>query len=175
MKLAIAALSMLLTAPFTQAANLHDELKTCAKLQDSQTRVVCYDNVVNGIDRYTETANTAKATVTTATTSHSKKKKLGIETITDQRADHNDDFGIEHKVVVKAKADKLIASVTHAKKSLRGKWIVTLENGQQWKQFDNTKFKLKAGEKVIIERGALNAFYLGKDDTNKRILIKRSK
>ncbi len=168
MKLAIAALSMLLTAPFTQAANLHDELKTCAKLQDSQTRVVCYDNVVSGIDRYTETA---KAAVTTA--SHSKK--LGIETITNQRADHNDDFGIEHKVVVKAKADKLIASVTQAKKSLRGKWIVTLENGQQWKQFDNTKFKLKAGEKVTIERGALNAFYMGKDDTNKRILIKRSK
>jgi hypothetical protein len=51
---------------------------------------------------------------------------------------------------------------------------LTLENGQSWKQFDNTKIRLKAGQQITIARGALNSFYLTQDGSNRKMLIKRS-
>jgi hypothetical protein len=44
-----------------------------------------------------------------------------------------------------------------------------------WRQTDGSHFRLSKDEVVIIERGALGSFFIGKEDTKKRIRAKRLK
>ncbi|GAA5218632.1 hypothetical protein GCM10025776_30490 [Corallincola platygyrae] len=86
-------------------------------------------------------------------------------------------FGLEHKQKPKEeRPDELQLKWTKKKKDAYGKWIVTLENGQVWRQTDSTRFSFKNTDQwVIIARGAVGGFFLGEPDRNKRIRVKRVK
>ena len=53
--------------------------------------------------------------------------------------------------------------------------IITLSNGHVWKQTEAKYFKVKVNDSVFVERGVLSSFFLGMDDTNQRIRVKRIK
>ena len=59
------------------------------------------------------------------------------------------------------------------KKNTDKKLYFTFENGQIWKQMDNARFKIKAGEKAKLKEGALGAVYLKKLGNNRSIRVKR--
>ena len=56
-----------------------------------------------------------------------------------------------------------------------GKLIITLETGQVWRQTNSTSLRLKPGQEVYVEEGALGSYFLGKESSNKRIRVKRLK
>jgi hypothetical protein len=192
MKTIIYMLSALaLSTSASQADSLYNELKACSENQAVSVKAQCYDQVVNRIDQYADlnsfpgtppaTKPDAQNTVPAATMTASTSKATHQATImaiagnkTVSVADQKDAFGLEHKVILNKKLKKLSFAIKDAKKSLRGKWLLTLENGQSWKQFDNTKIRLKAGQQITIARGALNSFYLTQDGSNRKMLIKRS-
>ena len=70
-------------------------------------------------------------------------------------------------------SNEITATIIQAKKMLRGQWQVSLNNGQKWQQKDTVYLKLTSGDEVILEEGALGAFYLKKLTSNRRIRVRR--
>ncbi|TAA41000.1 hypothetical protein [Corallincola spongiicola] len=86
-------------------------------------------------------------------------------------------FGLEHKQVIAEDApEALTLRISKKKKNAYGKWVLTLENGQVWKQTDSTRFSFKNKDGlVVITRGAVGSFFIGEPDRNKRVRAKRVK
>jgi quercetin dioxygenase-like cupin family protein len=71
--------------------------------------------------------------------------------------------------------EQISAKVIEIQKAPYGELIITIEGGQVWRQKNRARFKLSEGEVITIERGALGSFFIGKEDTNRRIRVKRMK
>ena len=83
------------------------------------------------------------------------------------------DFGREHWESSRQTPDSIRASVASVERGGYGKLVVTLDNGQVWQQKGSEKFQLREGEAVVIERGALNSFFLSKADGTRRLRVSR--
>jgi hypothetical protein len=82
-------------------------------------------------------------------------------------------FGVEHKVVNKNSIEKIFSVVSKVTDDrLRGKSIL-LENGQLWKQQDNLSFNVRKEDKIYIERGILDGFFMGKEGIKSRVKVAR--
>ena len=84
-------------------------------------------------------------------------------------------FGLEHKQKPEEKRpDELQLKWTKKKKDAYGKWIITLENGQVWRQTDSKHFNFGNSEQwIVVSRGVAGGFFLGEPERNKRIRVKR--
>lgn len=87
------------------------------------------------------------------------------------------DFAKEHLKKTKEEQgpSSLFATVSKIKKLLRGQWVIYFANGQKWQQKDKTSIKLKVGNKVRLEKGAMGAVYLYKEGSHRSIKVKRLK
>ena len=83
-------------------------------------------------------------------------------------------FGLDKVIEPKDKVEKITSVISAIQKTPYGKLIVTLESGQVWRQTNNTTLRLKRGQEVYVEEGALGSYFLGKESSNKRIRVKRS-
>lgn len=52
--------------------------------------------------------------------------------------------------------------------------IITLDNGQQWRQVGSDRLRLTNNDTVVIERGMFNSFLLKKAGQNRSIRVKRT-
>ncbi|WP_341502403.1 hypothetical protein [Gallaecimonas sp. GXIMD4217] len=84
-------------------------------------------------------------------------------------------FGLEHKQTQQGAAESLTALVADAKRNAYGKLSIRLDNGQLWKQTDGGRFSLEAGDKVVLDKGALGSVFLSKAGETRRIKVKRIK
>ena len=156
---------------FSAAANeLIDDLNQCKEVENALERLVCFDEVSKHLPS-SKLLESKTETLKNQENSKSKPVKK-VELIEDQTAQ---DFGIEHKQDISELPETLVAIVSSIKKDPYKKYIVSLDNGQIWKQTDSVYLRLKVGGKVLIKRGALNSFFMAKDGANKRIRVKRVK
>lgn len=88
-----------------------------------------------------------------------------------------DDFGKEQ---IKKTTAEHVRDIKHIRltisdlsKNPYGKWNISFENGQKWQQKDSIKLNLKKGQQVTLSKGALTAIYLQKENSSKRIKVKR--
>ncbi|QYK01067.1 hypothetical protein [Shewanella psychrotolerans] len=147
------------------SAGLEQQLTNCAGISDKLDRLICYDNLAaNALNHnvnqpiqasVSKPAPVAQAPVVAATAisaeeSFGKIYKEDPDQIT--------------------KIDMTVKSVS---KDAYGALKISFENGQVWKQSDSRRFKIKAGETVYIEKGALGSFMLGKESLNTTIRVKR--
>lgn len=168
-KLLVTSLLLLAVQP-TVANEFEAQIATCAKISDSLQRLVCYDKVAKRIADKPQDVAIKPVTKPSAKTSEVKQTKADDSSISATEL-----FGNEGKVIKKS-VDEVIFTIKTAKQNLRKKWQFVFENGQKWEQRDSDKFaKYQAGEKVIIKRGLMNAFYLKKLDANRTIRVKRVK
>ena len=72
-----------------------------------------------------------------------------------------------------ADEQRLVANVATAQRSGDRTWIVTLENGQVWRQTELSSFLVRPGDPVEIEAGALDAYYMRRVGRGKQIRVKR--
>ncbi|MEP4300084.1 MAG: hypothetical protein ABJ340_10495, partial [Paraglaciecola sp.] len=84
-------------------------------------------------------------------------------------------FGVEHKADTSDLPATISAVITSVKLGPYKKYAIQLDNGHIWKQTDDKRLKLSKGDNVIIQRGALNSFFIKKDGMNTRIRVKRVK
>ena len=86
-------------------------------------------------------------------------------------------FGLEHKQKSEEELlDELQLKWTKKKKDAHGKWIITLENGQVWRQTDSRRFNFGNSEQwVVISRGVMGSFFLGEPERSGGIRVKRVK
>ena len=151
-------------AVFATDTRLNHALITCSNISDNLARLTCFDSYIMN----------NKAVVVKAENDISKSESH--LTRTDQDIDN---FAKEQLKKTDEERTKEITAITLTistlSKTAYGKWNISFENGQQWQQKDSTKLNLKIGQRVVLSKGALSAIYLQKENSKKRIKVKRLK
>ncbi len=141
-------LSALAIAGFTSLAyaqTTEERLYGCAGFADKAQRLTCFDDLARDV------------------MSNAKPDKISSQS-----------FGLEHKDTGKDLIGVQQAIVKELKKNAYGAMVLTLDNGQVWEQKDTKTMSIHDGDAVLIERGAMSAFYLTAQG-NKRMRVARVK
>lgn len=137
-----------------------DELQRCATIEDSLQRLVCFDKLA---EKYRDNPPQEQP-----------QKAVKAE----RQQTHRDAaarFGIEHKNAKDMESiDKLTVKIASRRQDPYGNWIITLANGQVWKQTESVGyFSWDEEDTYYIERGALNSFFFGREGANRRFRVTR--
>ena len=158
MKILLSASTLLIllcSSPLLHAqSTLASQLEQCRTEQNALKRLVCYDEI------NTRTAG-----------SPAPQAAERARAVTNPPEDN---FGKEHRQVAADPVDQLYATVSDISFSPRKELIITLDNGQIWRQNGSGQFTLQTAERIYINRGLLGAFYLGKDGSNRTLKVVRS-
>jgi len=157
---------------FTTSALAFDEqqlsqaVKICAQQKDSLVRLGCFDNVAEKLiiapSNQLQLPQISKKEIAAIANTSAKKVDLFAKNHLEKTAKGQP-----------AKVNEITATITQAKKMLRGQWQVSLNNGQKWQQKDSLYLKLSTGDQVVLQEGALGAFYLKRLMSNRRIRVRR--
>jgi hypothetical protein len=85
------------------------------------------------------------------------------------------DFGREHQRIAEEAPDSITAAISSIEGGAYGKSVVTLDNGQIWRQTDSSHVSWKAGESVLLERGVFGSFFMKQAGGGRGIRVKRVK
>ncbi|MFC1839553.1 hypothetical protein ACFL1N_08235 [Thermodesulfobacteriota bacterium] len=164
-----------------QAAAL--SLESCIEIEDKSERLACYDKLAGRLSTDTvKESGTApgtvdpvapKANVVVPAAPAVMPTVPAVEPTPDAEAV----FGLEHKQKPEEeRPDELQFKWTKKMKDGYGKWIITLENGQVWRQTDSRRFRFVNSEQwVVISRGFLGSFFMGEPGRSVEIRVKRVK
>ncbi|RZV35487.1 MAG: hypothetical protein EX272_10525 [Chromatiales bacterium] len=149
MKRPLLPILLLLAAP---AFAVDEALTQCRQIEEIEERVKCYDKFVDS-----QSASDAVPDAESLFGRDDAEAKRIVETT----------LAIEQ-------IDHVEAVVTGVRKSATRKLLVTLDNGQVWRQLDNQTLRLKNGEWVIVRKASLNSFLLEKKSGSRSIRVKRA-
>jgi len=162
-KLALVAIVSSLTFAQTVTAETVDlvsKVKACSQISDNKSRLTCFDALSN-----------ASRTVETSKPIPTVNSSVSEQAI--------DEFAKSHVQKTEEEEAKEVTTITltisKLSKTVRDQWKISFVNGQKWQQKDSTRLKLTEGARVILTKGALGAVYLQKENSNKRIKVKRLK
>ena len=152
-------------------------LQRCATIEDSLERLVCYDQLaqkqadktsVSGKERQAKGNNHGQQVAEQA-------RKKGQQKRSENGKSSEQRFGLEHKNAKDMdEIEKLIVNGASRRQDPYGNWIITLDNGQVWKQTESVGyFSWKEEDTYYIERGALNSFFFGREGANRRFRVTR--
>lgn len=179
---------LLLTLPGTAAIAdpLQDELRVCRGLADDAARLACYDAAVdrsrnNSAGRPAAASQQATAAAPAEPAPTVIAATAAGAAATTSQIDQEDLFGKsgdELQRTVEAatgseQLDNLTATVTKLQKFGYDKVLITLDNGQVWKQVDASSLRLRVGDAVDIERASLGSFMLRKQGSKRSMRVSR--
>ncbi|WP_281559146.1 hypothetical protein [Thalassomonas sp. RHCl1] len=152
----------------TQAFDFKSEFSTCAATKDSLSRLACYDKLAQAgeLSDSVEDISLKPQSKPAGDVSAEARGKTKI-----------DNFGKSHLTGIASEEDdgNMFAEIDKVKELHFGKLVLTLTNGQVWRQTDSNRMSLAAGDKVELIEGMLSAIYLKKEGFNKKIRVKRIK
>jgi hypothetical protein len=175
-----AILACLLPGAAAFADTLQDELRVCRGLTDDDARLICYDAAVDrsrnsGYSRSAPAAAPAPAqpaaaaagtaAATGAATELSQEDLFG-KTVDEVQQTVEEATGSE-------RIDSLNATVSKLQEYSYGRVLITLDNGQVWKQVDSSNLRLRVGDAVDIERASLGSFMLRKKGSKRSMRVAR--
>lgn len=170
--------------PMTATAEtLSEALLKCSKEQNSLKRLVCFDSVTKDVKQYEDGERPAFTIPSFGNEPVARREPAAPRSnagqarttpAPNQPESDISDLGLP-KVVKRdiKKGEKVYVTVAEAKRDPRKKWILTFENGQEWRQTDTVSIKVEAGDVMYIERGIFGSFFASSDDIKKRIRVKR--
>jgi len=91
----------------------------------------------------------------------------------DGRAEQN--FGQERKRIAEEAPDSIEATIAGIQEAAYGKLLITLDNGQVWRQNDSARVNWESGDPVIVERALFGSFFMKQPDGGRRMRVKRVK
>jgi hypothetical protein len=178
---------LLLALPGTAAIAdpLADELSVCRGLTDDEARLICYDAAVDRsrksgggrpADASPPPAPAPAEPAPAATAAVAAGSASAANTI-----DQEDLFGKSgdelQRTVEEAtgseQMDSLSATVAKLQKYGYDRVLITLDNGQVWKQVDASSLRLRVGDAVDIERASLGSFMLRKKGSKRSMRVSR--
>ena len=139
-------------------------LKECQSLTNDKARLACSETLLQAYEAYFVEQSMPflepKQTV-------SEIEKLVAAQV-------QDDFGMEKAKLAQQNKElmSLSAKVLVVKKNAYGKLTLTLENQQIWKLTEKG-LRVKKGDFVFIERGALGSFFIKKSGSSRKYRTKR--
>ncbi len=163
------------------AAELPTELIDCRALTSAVARLDCYDQAIDahtaapsqaGEPRTAEepapVAPTAAVAATTASEAVlSSEPKLSQEDLFG-KGEAELRKSVQEATDTEA-IDRIEATVVEIRKSASGKAIITLDNGQVWKQSDSTRARVYVNDKVTIRRRSFGSYSLYSTKTSIRV------
>lgn len=133
-------------------------LRACRGEKDDTKRLACYDREIDRVDGQPVAGSTASAASATPAA------PAAPEPTAEERFGHTGAMNREEadrKKEEPRQLSELHATVTEIWTRADGLMVLTLDNGQIWKQIrPDSHFRLKAGEKVKIQPAALGSFLL---------------
>ena len=173
------AIIVCLTLPAENASadSLEEELRVCRDIPEGDARLICYDAALDRSSQYgrsTPDPDCAKPTV-----AGSDDAAAGAAADVPQE----DLFGKSREEVERTvqeatgsePIDSLSATVTRLQRYRYEKVLITLDNGQVWKQIDASSLRLRVGDTVDIRRAALGSFMLRKQGNNRTMRVSRER
>jgi hypothetical protein len=167
MKPFLAVCLMIISLPLAAAIPLEQAVELCRVEQNALRRLACYDaiEVTTALPKVAQPAAAPQAgTVTTATPAKKPAPEPDAA-----------DFGMEHRKTGNDAPAQVYMTVKAVRYSPRKELIVEFDNGQIWRQSNTGNYNIAAGQQHYIKRGVLNAFFLGNDDNNRVIRVRREK
>jgi hypothetical protein len=150
--LACAAAPAMAQAPLPagRAAALKS-LTDCRAVTDSVARLACFDQAAAALDAAERSGDVVvldRAQVRTA-----KREAFGLKLPSFDLFDRDE----QQRTV---EVDRVESTVASAGRGQAG-WVVTLANGQVWRQTDGKSlYRVRQGDKVEIRRGTLGSYFL---------------
>jgi hypothetical protein len=144
-------------SPLNAAQPANEALLACADKTDDATRLRCFDAVVADLRKTSKVPPVAAAAIEAVKTPVSAPQTAA------HPASPQDKFGARGDLKPESHTElsELTGTVTALAKKPHGELVVTLDNGQMWAEIaTGSKVKLKTGDTVKIERGALGSFLL---------------
>ncbi|MFC6632064.1 hypothetical protein [Microbulbifer taiwanensis] len=82
-------------------------------------------------------------------------------------------FGQEQQRIAEEAPESIDATIAEVQKIAYGKLLITLDNGQVWRQNDSGRVHWKGGDTVTLERGLFGSFFMKAEDGGRKIRVKR--
>jgi len=173
-------------ALYSQANTTSAQLALCTKIVQADARLKCFDALMS-----TKSASATQSekqlssvdqpiapTGIAVPSTPSAPTKIKQAPVADTQLVKNPiaEFGAQqlaHNPV--KKLEQIHLTVKTASKNHFGKWRITFENGQIWQQIENEYARFKTGDEIIIKRGTFNSFYLFRQNSNRKLSVKRIK
>jgi hypothetical protein len=144
--IAICSLTFISSATLAQTATVPPEFATCSRIQNNGERLACYDRAVAYLSQSTQQQTAAP----------SPEGSFGLQASVPQPP--------AAAATEESKSDavtSITARVTDVSSDREGKKVVTLDNGQTWRELTKSSFvSLASGDEVTINRAALGSFMM---------------
>jgi len=170
-----------------------DKLAECAAIQSDAERVACYDTIASG--RVVEEAAPAAAVVEptteaaapeivepTAETAAAPAEEPKVEATAEPTAapveetfgQPADDLNREAGVPAGSDTvDRLVATITGVRLYKVDRVIITLDNGQEWRQTSASRKSFSVGDKIEINKGAIGSYRMTELDGSHAMKVRR--
>ena len=153
---------------------LSDKLLACADKADDASRLHCFDAAVAGLRK--TPAAPAAATVAAASaapkaTSAAAAAPPAAAPAAAAAVSAEDRFGArgDLRPETQSAVNEITGTVTEVSKKPYGELVVTLDNGQVWAELAPSKVKVKVGDTVKVESGALGSFRLVANNRSSKV------
>ena len=170
------------------AADVSDRLAECAAIQSDAERVACYDAVASG--QVTEEAPAVVPESVPEATPEVVPEKVpaavpaavAVETTTDAATPPTEDtFGqpaddLNREAGVPAgseKVDQIVATITGLSLYKVDRVMITLDNGQQWRQTSASTKTFEVGDVIEIRKGSFGSYRMTELDGKRAMKVRR--
>lgn len=153
------AITLLSTQAMADALTIERErIAACANIESLVARVGCYDDLARGLLRTQDKHPTQ-------VDQHEDEALFGRDESA-SRARLQEKLGIKE-------VDAIEARVAQVDRTPYGKLMLSLDNGQVWRQLDSARLPVDKGEMVSIQRAGLGSFLLEKSSGSRTIRVRR--
>ncbi len=168
----------------TNATELPQELIDCRDMASSVARLDCYDQLVDrnttstsdSADTGTDDSDAPAASATTTTAAPTAVSATAASKVSQEAL-----FGKSATEVRKSvqeatgatKIDEIAARVSAIRDSGTGYVVISLDNGQVWKQTDRSRLRLSDDDQITIRPAAFGSFMLRKIGRKTTMRVKR--
>jgi len=148
------AMALCLLASAARAAEMPASIARCKAITDDTARLACYDAATGRSDAGYITASSAGAAAAAANAGAAQP-------------------GTAVAAATKP-ANSFESRIRTATRLPAGTWVVALDDGTSWIQADSSQewMVFKAGDAVVVSRGAMGAWYLKKSGTNRTFRVR---
>jgi hypothetical protein len=175
---------LVLVSPAAASADaLRDELRVCRDLPDDDARLICYDAAVDrsrqsGYSSPAPASQSPPAAVPAEPAGAPGTAAAAAATGTLTQEDLFGKTGDEVERTVEEatgseRIESLSATVTRLQQYAYDRVLITLDNGQVWKQVDTSSLRLRVGDAIDIERASLGSFMLRKQGSKRSMRVSR--
>jgi hypothetical protein len=171
-----AGLRLALLVPLSVAtpAAAEETLLGCRRIGAADERLACYDRVVDAVRE--ELAPEAPPAEPQASSASAPRAEVPEDRTLSERLfgrSDSEDARALRKTYGLQTAQEISANVSEATRGADRRLLITLDNGQVWRQSETLSFSLHAGDLVDIEAGVAGAYYLRRNGKGRTIRVKR--